>query len=356
MSESVTPTPTLPTNTLMVTNLEAPHFEKETMLKLKAKVEEFGEVYYFAPIKSFYRVFVVYHSTFDAQRAKALLHNTTFEGTTIRVYFGQHTEISADPASRYLHPPELEKNWLISPPGSPPIGWTQIREDPPNAVHLADDLVKALLDMGQPVYQLPRPDGTFADRSHLFLAHDEIEDLSLGEAQKPQEYEEHEQHVNATSSGVESKGATEGATEGAGAGAGSTKTEAEAAVQQQQGAKKSLDESEKEIQERLQHQIRGLKIDTHKPPATATSSTPASTNALGDVGSPASSLFPPATPTVLAFSPAKESAGDQPFITVQDWGADPNYVPTPLKRRGTIPKTAFPTGPIRNSTPTSPSH
>lgn len=81
--------PTIPTNTITVTNLEAVHFEKETMLKLKALTETFGDVYYFAPIKTFYRVFVVYHSTFDAQRAKALLHNTAFESTTIRVYFGQ---------------------------------------------------------------------------------------------------------------------------------------------------------------------------------------------------------------------------------------------------------------------------
>lgn len=56
---------------------------------LKAKAESFGDIFYFAPIKSFYRVFVVYKATFDAQRAKAALHNTTFEGSIIRVYFGQ---------------------------------------------------------------------------------------------------------------------------------------------------------------------------------------------------------------------------------------------------------------------------
>ena len=87
MPESTTPT--LPTNTIMVTNLEAEHFEKETMLALKAKAEAFGSVYYYAPIKSFYRVFIVYHSTADAERAKAQMHNTSFEGTTLRVYFGQ---------------------------------------------------------------------------------------------------------------------------------------------------------------------------------------------------------------------------------------------------------------------------
>ncbi|KAF8933692.1 Calcipressin-domain-containing protein [Dissophora ornata] len=292
---------TLPTNTLIITNLEAHHFEKETMLELKAKAESFGEVYYFAPIKSFYRVFVVYSSTFDAQQAKAQLHNTAFGGITIRVYYGQHTEINHDPASRYLHPPELEKNWLISPPGSPPVGWTQVREDPPNSLHLADDLVKALLEMGQPVYQLPRPDGSFADRSHLFEA--DVEHFSLDDSHSgPQESTDN-------------------------AGANVLAMEAEAKVDGKQHD--------------LHQQILGLKIDT-QPLEAARAGSPHSVN------SPASSLFPPATPTVFAFSPAKESEGDQPFITVQDWGADAPS-PSPLKRRGTIPKTMFPTGPHQSS-------
>lgn len=43
-----------------------------------------------------------------------------------------------------LRPPALEKNFLISPPGSPPEGWEQIREEPPNSTPLADDLITAL--------------------------------------------------------------------------------------------------------------------------------------------------------------------------------------------------------------------
>lgn len=149
--------------------------------------------------------------------------------------------------------------------------------------------------MGQPVYQLPRPDGTFADRSHLFQA--KVDDFSLGEPQQPS----------------------------------------------QDGQAKDKDEKGEDAtkkQERLQNQIQGLRIDTQRP------LTAAETTALQSLASPGSSLFPPSTPTVLAFSPSRESEGDQPFITVQDWGFDAQ-APAPLQRRGTIPKTAFPTGPIR---------
>lgn len=51
---------------------------------------------------------------------------------------------STIPLKNYLQPPVSDKNFLISPPGSPPVGWESIREDPPNASPLADDLMEAL--------------------------------------------------------------------------------------------------------------------------------------------------------------------------------------------------------------------
>jgi hypothetical protein len=45
---------------------------------------------------------------------------------------------------KYLEPPVLEKNWLISPPGSPQEGWVQIEEDRPNSVTLHEDIQAAL--------------------------------------------------------------------------------------------------------------------------------------------------------------------------------------------------------------------
>jgi len=44
----------------------------------------------------------------------------------------------------HLRPPMPERNFLISPPGSPPVGWEQTREEPPNEVPLAADLQRAL--------------------------------------------------------------------------------------------------------------------------------------------------------------------------------------------------------------------
>lgn len=53
-------------------------------------------------------------------------------------------ELSTIPSEAYLQPPVSDKNFLISPPGSPPVGWESMQEDPPNTTPLADDLMQAL--------------------------------------------------------------------------------------------------------------------------------------------------------------------------------------------------------------------
>lgn len=62
---------------------------------------------------------------------------------------GQSEATNAAPAAVFaptdhLLPPTTDRNFLISPPGSPPIGWEPIKEDPPNRETLAGDLIDAL--------------------------------------------------------------------------------------------------------------------------------------------------------------------------------------------------------------------
>lgn len=61
----------------------------------------------------------------------------------LRVFRGDPTPLTP-PGGTHLRPPAIEKNFLISPPGSPPVGWEQVVEDPPNVSPLAEDLIAAL--------------------------------------------------------------------------------------------------------------------------------------------------------------------------------------------------------------------
>lgn len=89
----------------------------------------------------------------------------------LRVYRGNPTSLDML-RNRHLRDtlpvPNTDKNFLISPPGSPPVGWEQIREDPPNMDTLADDLARAL-----ELLSTAGPEGMVEEGSNDFLQHQE---------------------------------------------------------------------------------------------------------------------------------------------------------------------------------------
>ena len=51
--------------------------------------------------------------------------------------------------------PKNEKNWLRSPPGSPPLGWKTTEEDSPNLTALSLDLVSESMMIAVPTKDRP---------------------------------------------------------------------------------------------------------------------------------------------------------------------------------------------------------
>lgn len=142
------------TNSLIIARVPTAFFQQPQLLDLlRDHFETFGEINQWAPMPSFTRIIVVFYHEEAAERAKRtcdplVLEHNDAPPTIMRVYRSDPNPIISDSSNlaseHFLRPPALEKNFLISPPGSPPVGWEPIREDPPNVAPLADDLIAAL--------------------------------------------------------------------------------------------------------------------------------------------------------------------------------------------------------------------
>lgn len=120
----------LPTS-IIVTNLENSLFKSDDLKKeIESLFKQFGEVGSFQYFRSFRRMRVNYNYPTAAAKARIQLHQTQFLNTIINCYFAQPVT-PIDAADRHLQPPALTKQFLISPPASPPIGWEPRDEGEP---------------------------------------------------------------------------------------------------------------------------------------------------------------------------------------------------------------------------------
>ncbi|XP_034720860.1 calcipressin-1-like isoform X1 [Etheostoma cragini] len=81
----------------------------------------------FQYFKSFRRARISFSDAPAAAEARLRLHKTDFHGKEMRLYFAQSVHIG----SPRLMPPKPDKQFLISPPASPPVGWEQSNDAMP---------------------------------------------------------------------------------------------------------------------------------------------------------------------------------------------------------------------------------
>jgi len=136
-------TPSPPSNTLLITNLNDPQIFHPTNLEsIRSLISTQAPILSFSPLKSFRRIIVVFGDVDAAISLKAQLDGTSILGERIRVYFGHSTDLSD--REKHLQAPKSDKLFFISPPPSPPHGWEMRNEEPPNKEVHAEDLAGAL--------------------------------------------------------------------------------------------------------------------------------------------------------------------------------------------------------------------
>lgn len=134
---------------IIFTNLPSSMFDKDSQNTIKSEFESTLQKYdsniKVAYLPNFRRARVEFTSGSVAALVKYELHKSHLRGNEIKAFFVQTPSLYSTSDKSTLNPPKLEKQFLISPPASPPVGWEPITEHEPIINY---DLVQAMLVLG----------------------------------------------------------------------------------------------------------------------------------------------------------------------------------------------------------------
>ncbi|XP_003746523.1 calcipressin-2 [Galendromus occidentalis] len=134
----------LPTS-IIVTNMEPGVFRNLDLRNdFESIFRNFDGDATFQYLKSFRRVRVNFTSSQAAAEARIQCHDLKFGENRLACYFAQHVDKENNNDDPHLQPPLPYKQFLISPPASPPVGWEPVAEAEPTINY---DILSALANL-----------------------------------------------------------------------------------------------------------------------------------------------------------------------------------------------------------------